>query len=85
MHQLRPSTLFSPIFSRARKKDWAAEGASEPASTERVLAVREASYPLSLFPPSKAQTLRWFALWRLGLDGTSRRVVRRLDTSEPGI
>ena len=51
MHQLRPSALFSPIFSRARKKDWAAEGASETASTERVLAVREASYPLSLFPP----------------------------------
>ena len=42
---------FLPILFRQDGKEWAAGGASETASTERVSAKREASYPLSPFPP----------------------------------
>ena len=50
-HQTVTKRPFSPHSFPARRKEWAAGGASETASTERVSAKREASYPLSPFPP----------------------------------
>ena len=46
-----PRRPFLPYLFPRRGKDRAAGGTSETASTERVSAVREVSYPLSPFPP----------------------------------
>ena len=55
-HQTVTSAPFLPILFRQDGKEWAAGGSSETASTERVSAVREASFPLSPFPPLSRRT-----------------------------
>ena len=51
MHQTVTKHSFLPYLFSCERKDRAAGGASEPASTERVPAVRGASFPLSPFLP----------------------------------
>ena len=67
------SASFLPILFWQDRKEWAAGGASETASTERVSAKREASYPLSPFPPFQSANASLVCVLVIGLDGTSQR------------
>ena len=64
------SAPFLPHLFRQGGKDGAAGGTSETASTERVSAMREASYPLSPFPPF--QTANALLVCGLGPASTER-------------